>query len=159
MADLTTPEGIEAELAATARYDVDDDLDLAKRRVAALRRKLDFAQSASADDNSYTFGTAAGEPLNIESAAGRFHGSLAIRTDLVDQLGGWIDTRRVDFDQQQIAACQDLAGDPGRPDAELPPSYIFRWGDTGESHCQGLMTGPANEDWYERNVSAHFNRY
>ena len=61
MADLTTPTGIEAELAATARYDVDDDLDLAKRRVAALRRKLDFAQSASADDNSYTFGTAATE--------------------------------------------------------------------------------------------------
>ena len=49
MADLTTPVGIEAELAATARYDVDDDLDLANRRVAALRRKLDFAQSASAD--------------------------------------------------------------------------------------------------------------
>jgi hypothetical protein len=52
MADLTTPEGIEAELASTARYDVDDDLDLAKRRVGALRRKLDFAQSASAENDS-----------------------------------------------------------------------------------------------------------
>ncbi|MAD80044.1 MAG: hypothetical protein CMJ50_04265 [Planctomycetaceae bacterium] len=47
--------------------------------------------------------------------------------------GGWIDTHSADFDQQQIATCQDLAGDPGRPDADLLPSYIFRWCDTGAS--------------------------
>jgi hypothetical protein len=98
-----------------------------------------------------TYGIEPGEPLRIEPAAGRFHGSLAVRTDLIDRIGGWIDTRRADFDQQQIAICQDLAEDPGRPDAELPPSYIFRWGDTGAGHCQGLMTSAANEDWYERN--------
>jgi hypothetical protein len=99
-----------------------------------------------------TYGIEPGDPLRIEQAAGRFHGSLAIRTDLIDRIGGWIDTRRADFDQQQISMCQDLAGDPGRPDHSLPPSYIFRWGDTGASHCQGLMTSPSNEDWYERNT-------
>lgn len=45
MADLTTLAQIEAELAATASYDVDNDVSKAKRRAAALRRKLDFPQS------------------------------------------------------------------------------------------------------------------
>jgi hypothetical protein len=40
MVDLTTLTGIEAELAATADYDVSLDVYRAKRRVAALRRKL-----------------------------------------------------------------------------------------------------------------------
>jgi hypothetical protein len=44
MADLNTPEGIEAEILATVGYDVDDDLNVAKRSVAALRLKLDFAR-------------------------------------------------------------------------------------------------------------------
>jgi hypothetical protein len=47
MADLTTYDQVEAELAATAGYDVDYDVSLAKRRVAALRRKLDFAQQSA----------------------------------------------------------------------------------------------------------------
>ncbi len=42
MADLTTIAGIEAELAVTADYDMENDVSKAKRRVAALRRKLDF---------------------------------------------------------------------------------------------------------------------
>lgn len=43
MADLTTYEAVDAELAATADYDVAFDTDKAQRRVAALRRKLDFS--------------------------------------------------------------------------------------------------------------------
>jgi hypothetical protein len=39
---LFTPEDIEAELALTAGYDIDNSLDLARRRVIALRRKLDL---------------------------------------------------------------------------------------------------------------------
>ena len=46
MADLTTLAGIEAELSTTADYDVAIDVSKAKRRVAALRRKLDFPQSS-----------------------------------------------------------------------------------------------------------------
>ncbi|MEX2317060.1 MAG: hypothetical protein WD669_07905 [Pirellulales bacterium] len=47
MADLTTLADIEAELADTADYDVALDVAKAKRRVAALRRKLDFPQSSA----------------------------------------------------------------------------------------------------------------
>lgn len=55
MADLTTIAGIEAELAATADYDVENDVAKAKRRVAALRRKLDFPQSMGRDQQSMQF--------------------------------------------------------------------------------------------------------
>jgi len=53
--DLTTATGIEAVLADTSRYDVDRDVTLAKRRVAALRRKLDFAASSARDGQSLQF--------------------------------------------------------------------------------------------------------
>jgi hypothetical protein len=55
MADLTTISGIEAELAATADYDVENDVAKAKRRVAALRRKLDFPQTMGRDQQSLQF--------------------------------------------------------------------------------------------------------
>jgi len=52
MADLTFYTQVEAELAATAGYDINYSLSEAKRRVAALRRKLDFAQQS--DENGRT---------------------------------------------------------------------------------------------------------
>src|SRR5688572_216524 len=55
MADLTIIAGIEAELAATADYDVENDVGKAKRRVAALRRKLDFPSSMGRDQQSMQF--------------------------------------------------------------------------------------------------------
>jgi len=55
MADLSTPALIEAELAATADYDVASDVDKARRRVAALRRKLDFPQQVGRGEQSMAF--------------------------------------------------------------------------------------------------------
>jgi tetrahydromethanopterin S-methyltransferase subunit H len=55
MADLTTLAGIEAELADTADYDVTLDVSKAKRRVAALRRKLDFPQSTGRGEQNIAF--------------------------------------------------------------------------------------------------------
>ena len=55
MADLTTLSGIEAELADTADYDVALDVSKAKRRVAALRRKLDFPQSTRSGEQNIAF--------------------------------------------------------------------------------------------------------
>jgi hypothetical protein len=55
MADLTTLLGIEAELAATADYDITLDVSKAKRRVAALRRKLDFPQSTGRGEQNIAF--------------------------------------------------------------------------------------------------------
>ncbi|MGD9720553.1 MAG: hypothetical protein AB7E98_05950 [Pirellulales bacterium] len=59
MADLTTLTGIEAELADTADYDVVFDVSKAKRRVAALRRKLDFPQSSGRGEQNVAFAIAA----------------------------------------------------------------------------------------------------
>ncbi|MCI0492258.1 MAG: hypothetical protein L0Z07_04900 [Planctomycetes bacterium] len=55
MADLSTLAGIEGELAATADYDVAFDVPKAKRRVAALRRKLDFPQSSGRGEQNVAF--------------------------------------------------------------------------------------------------------
>ena len=59
MADLTTIAGVETELAATADYDVAVDISKAKRRVAALRRKLDFPQSSGRGEQNVAFAIAA----------------------------------------------------------------------------------------------------
>ena len=53
--DLSTPTLIEAVLAATADYDVEYDISKAKRRVAALRRKLDFPMSSGQGDQQMAF--------------------------------------------------------------------------------------------------------
>lgn len=55
MADLSTLDLIEAELAVTADYDVAGDVEKAKRRVAALRRKLDFPQAVGRGEQSVAF--------------------------------------------------------------------------------------------------------
>lgn len=55
MADLTTPAQVEAELAATADYLTTADVDKAKRRAAALERKLDFVQSTGRGEQSMSF--------------------------------------------------------------------------------------------------------
>ncbi len=55
MADLSTPSLVDAELAATCDYDTTLSLDKARRRVAALRRKLDFAVSSARDGMSLQF--------------------------------------------------------------------------------------------------------
>ena len=93
--------------------------------------------------------TYTGKP-ELERADGRFHGSLAVRRDLLKTLRGWRpETRRADFDQRMIGECHRVSM-PGRPDAERPPSYVFRWADTQAAHCQGLMKSPSDETWYER---------
>lgn len=84
-----------------------------------------------------------------EDATGRFHGSLVIDSTRLRALGGWIDTRRADFDQQMIHAtgphAEMLAVSP-----DQSPSYVYRWGSTGAHHCSAWMKSPDNEDWYDR---------
>ena len=71
------------------------------------------------------------------------------RRGLLRELGGWIPTKRADFDQQQITACGPAACTiPFSPGGS--PSYVFRWQSTKANHCQGLMSSPQNEDWYGR---------
>src|SRR3990172_3425112 len=74
MADLTTLAGIEAELADTADSDATLDVSKAKRRAAALRRKLDFPQSTGHGEQNIafamqTFGHYWAAVLNCRSAS------------------------------------------------------------------------------------------
>lgn len=92
-------------------------------------------------------------PLKLESTKGRMHGSIAVRREAAEELGGWLgvmegaDPRRADFDQRFIAACEQRFGSPGRPRAPTA-QYIYRWGSTGASHCSAAMKTPDNTDWY-----------
>lgn len=55
MATLTTYAQVEAELAATASYDVNNSVSEAQRRAAALRRKLDFAEQSDEEGRKIRF--------------------------------------------------------------------------------------------------------
>ncbi len=98
--------------------------------------------------------TAAAQPPILESSAGRFHGSIAIRRECLERVGGWVQTRRADFDQQMMARL-DANGRCGDPCDFSPPSYVYRWQTTSAGHCSWLMSAPANEDWYDRYQPDH----
>jgi hypothetical protein len=82
-----------------------------------------------------------------EDATGRFHASLAVTRQAIEQVGGWPLTLRGDFDQQLIARFREL-GPAGDPCVLTSPSYVFRWGSTGAYHGQALMQSPEDERWY-----------
>lgn len=75
--------------------------------------------------------------LHTEDTAGRFHGSAAIRGDLLAELSGWPDTMLATFDQQQLARlAQHPCADPNRWSIA---SYVYRWADTGKHHASGAI--------------------
>lgn len=82
-------------------------------------------------------------PPAVEDASGRFHGSIAVRADVVKEVP-WIDTVRATFDQEYIAALTEVEP-PGDPCAIMPPQYVYRWQTSGAGHCSGLMGSPT---WY-----------
>lgn len=88
--------------------------------------------------------TYTGRP-ELENAAGRFHGSLAVRKSCAS----WVDTLSADFDQQMLAKLAMTNGGPGRPDRDAPPSYVFRWADTGSHHCQAYMRSATDTTWWD----------
>lgn len=88
-------------------------------------------------------------PPKLEDASGRFHGSIAIRRDLLEKIRGWVQTKRADFDQQMLARLNQEEP-PGDPCLISSPSYLYRWQTTQSGHCSGLMSSPDNEDWYDR---------
>ena len=91
-----------------------------------------------------------GGTVHEEPAAGRFFASLAVSVELFRAVGGFVDTGRGDFDQQFLARLEGYAGPPGDPTADAPPTYVFRWQETGEPHGEHFMTGPDDETWYDR---------
>lgn len=83
------------------------------------------------------------DPPQEEDASGRFHGSIAVRSDLLDK-APWIDTTRATFDQEYLQRLQSQCP-PGDPCDIAPPQYVYRWQTSGGGHCSGLMGSPT---WY-----------
>jgi hypothetical protein len=83
-------------------------------------------------------------PPMIESAHGRFHGSIAVRKDAVKMVP-WIDTTRATFDQEYIAALSRFSP-PGDPCGIASPQYVYRWQTSQSGHCSGLM---GSDTWYQ----------
>lgn len=91
-----------------------------------------------------------------EGARGRFHGSLAISAEAYRLVRGWRGVvppampQVADFDQRMISAlariCEPVDPSPGNP------SYVFRWGDSGASHCQGRMKTQDDITWYTQAI-------
>lgn len=83
-------------------------------------------------------------PPMEEDASGRFHGSIAVRKDLLEK-APWIDTKLAVFDQmymQRLASFEP----PGDPCTLGPPTYTYVWHNSS-GHCSGLMGDP---EWYAK---------
>jgi hypothetical protein len=85
----------------------------------------------------------------------------------LERVGGWVQTKRADFDQQMIARLRadeepgdpctfrllgvPVLGDPLESTQQIvSPGYVYRWQSTGSGHCSGLTRSPESEDWYDR---------
>lgn len=78
--------------------------------------------------------------LHEKPLSGRhYHGALAVHATLMAELGGWPQTDLSNYDKQMLAACWRVAGRPADPCQHAPPSYVYRWDDTGRDHCSGRI--------------------
>lgn len=84
-----------------------------------------------------------------EESAGRFHAALAFTRQGLQDVGGWPDTKRADFDQMLMRRLRQRHGPPADPCEGTDPQYTFRW-HTGHYHGQGTMRSPDDETWYDR---------
>jgi hypothetical protein len=85
------------------------------------------------------------QPPMEEPGTGRFHGSIAISRELVEEVP-WIDTVRATFDQEYLQALSSVVA-PGDACEHGSPQYVYRWQTSGSSHCSGLM---GDTDWYAK---------
>lgn len=93
-----------------------------------------------------------GGKVHREQAAGRFHASLGFRAEFLQRIGGWPDTARPNFDQELISRCRRESPEPGRPDSMMPPSYVFRWQDTGSPHYETFFHSDTDESGHQKAV-------
>lgn len=135
-------EGIERDPRVVYVVWDDDDVYL-PNHLARIRDALrdDAALWAHPSHVYSTYGT---DPLHeaprIEVAKGRFHGALAVRGELLYELGGWPDTDTATYDQQMLWAVSRYRGANTTPEKLAPsPTYVYRWADTGRWHCSGSI--------------------
>lgn len=88
--------------------------------------------------------------LEAEMTGGNLHGSIVIGKEMLQRAGGWPRTTRADFDLQMIGNLLRI-DEPGRPDYQFAPSYVFRWQNSGARHYQNFCTGgPTDTTVYDR---------
>ena len=84
---------------------------------------------------------------HVESDPGRFHASIALRTDFARKIGGWPLTSRADFDLQFIARIREATQVIDSTPEGVDPWYVFRWETTGHTHAQAYGSGPLDENY------------
>jgi hypothetical protein len=141
-----------AELACTRWPDVDALVIWEDDDVYLPRHLLSHAQALRHGrwSKPATVLSTYGGTVHEEPSAGRFFASIAFRVELFRAAGGFVETARGDFDQQFLARLQSFAGPPVDTTADSPPTYVFRWQETGVTHGEQFMTGADDETWYSR---------
>lgn len=82
--------------------------------------------------------------LNKIPTEGRFWSSITVSRELLEQIGGFQDTKACAHDQMFMNRINKIVP-PGRPEI---PSYVYRWGENAENHCSGYSQGAADETWW-----------
>jgi hypothetical protein len=96
---------------------------------------------------SRVWSTYTGQRLQ-EPSGGRFWASLAIRYEAFLRTGGFVLTRRADFDQQSLSHWIHHCSH-GDPIHNTDSTYVFRWLDTGCEHSQQRMRSAGDVNWYD----------
>jgi hypothetical protein len=135
---MATIEASPLEVDALAVWD-DDDVYLP----SYLSTHAAILDSGAAWSKPSSIVSAYFDPPMVESAHGRFHGSIAVSRSTVLQVP-WINTTRATFDQEYIAALSNHAPH-GDPCMIAPPQYVYRWQTSRSGHCSGLM---GSQTWY-----------
>lgn len=123
----------------------DDDLYLPRHLEAHNRILEDFPFSYP----SYIFSTRR-HNLQVVPTNGFYHASLAFRSESLETVGGWIETRRSDFDLQFInkVKAEFTWGDCSNFGQN--PTYTYRWEETNAIHGQDFQTSGHDTEWYNR---------
>lgn len=127
----------------------DDDL-YSSRHSSACAGALQFGNVSKPSVVNVQYG-----PEHTESDPGRFHASLAMRTEFLRSIGGWPITTRADFDLQLIAKLRRTGTRIVDPcELGYPPTYTFRWETSGHYHAQAYGHGPDDPGYYDRAAAA-----
>lgn len=128
---------------AIALWD-DDDIYLSNH-LSSLAYSLDYCPGIKWAKSEFV-GSTYGWSLHLEAAAGRFWASIGMKREVFESIGGFVQTRSADFDQQMLAKLRTLAGEP----VDSKVTYIYRWEDTQANHCSGAMKSPKDESWWDQ---------
>jgi hypothetical protein len=92
--------------------------------------------------------------IQEEPSGGRFHSTMGFQHSLIKRIGGWINTKRADFDLQLVDKLTKSATSFGQWEDVSPIPFIYCW-HTGQAHCQWTMKSPDDETWYDRGNEAY----